>query len=245
MLRVTVVCVLAAMSCQSLAQDLKEKFEQALKKISPSVVAVKSVSDTPISGIKEVVVDSGRGGEVYYMSDDAGYLINGSIFDLDKKEDLTEARKSDMRLSVMSELKDNQRINFYPEDMKYHVTVFTDIDCGYCRKLHQDIEQYNALGIGISYLFFPRAGINSPSYDKAVTVWCSDDQRLAMTESKAGQNLPKKQCDNPIKTHYNAGLSAGVSGTPALIMDNGRLMPGYLPPEQLKQRLDMLAASGQ
>ncbi|MGJ8662306.1 MAG: thioredoxin fold domain-containing protein, partial [Marinicella sp.] len=146
-----------------------------------------------------------------------------------------------LRKELLAKMGDSQRINFYPENMEHHVTVFTDIDCGYCRKLHAEMTQYNDLGIGISYLFFPRAGLQSASFDKAVNVWCATDQQQAMTLAKAGETVEPQKCDNPITDHYKAGLSSGVSGTPALVLDNGMIMPGYLPPQQLKQRLDAIA----
>jgi len=118
--------------------------------------------------------------------------------------------------------------------------VFTDLDVWYCRKLHAEMAQYHEMAIGISYLFIPREGLQSGASDEAVNVWCANDQQQAMTMAKAGEAVEAKQCDNPIADHYRAGMSAGVSGTPALVLDNGMMMPGYLPPAQLKQRLDAL-----
>ena len=224
------------------AETDTEKFKAALSKVTTSNVKVISVSDTPIKGVKEVMVDGGRGSEILYLSDDGKYIINGTLFDIDNRVDLTDQKKSVIRKDLLATMGDSQRINFYPEKMQHHVTDFTDIDCGYCRKLHAEVQQYNDLGIGISYLFFPRAGLQSASFDKAVNVWCAADQQQAMTLAKAGEPVEPKTCDNPIAEHYNAGISSGVSGTPALVLDNGTLMPGYLPPQQLKQRLDSLSA---
>lgn len=218
-----------------------EKYKAALSKVTSANIKVISVNDTPVKGIKEILVDGGRGSEILYISEDGKYIVNGSLFDIENRVDLTDQKKSVLRKELLSDMGDSQRINFYPEDMKYHVTVFTDIDCGYCRKLHAEMQQYNDLGIGISYLFFPRAGLKSGSYDKAVNVWCAADQQQAMTLAKAGEAVEPKTCDNPITAHYNAGVSAGVSGTPALVLDSGTIMPGYLPPAQLKQRLDALS----
>ena len=165
------------------------------------------------------------------------------MIDTTSREDLTENKKSGIRKEVVAKLGDKQRIDFLPDDMKYHLTVFTDIDCGYCRKLHDQIDGYNALGIGISYLFFPRSGINTPSFDKAVTVWCSDDQQSAMTNAKSGVNLESKKCNNPIQEQYEAGKAAGVTGTPAMVLGNGKLLPGYLPPQALFDKLKLLTAN--
>lgn len=226
----------------SFASNDVEKYKQALSKVTASNIEIISVSDTPVDGIKEVLVDGGRGSEILYLSEDGKYIVNGTIFDIENRVDLTDQKKSVLRKDLLGEMGDSQRINFYPEKMEHHVTVFTDIDCGYCRKLHAEMQQYNDLGIGVSYLFFPRAGLKSGSYDKAVNVWCAADQQQAMTLAKAGETVEPKTCDNPIADHYKAGMSSGVSGTPALVLDNGTMMPGYLPPDQLKQRLDALAA---
>ncbi len=120
--------------------------------------------------------------------------------------------------------------------------VFTDIDCGYCRKLHAQMAEYNEQGIAISYLAFPRAGIGSRSYEKAVSVWCSEDQQDAMTQAKLGADPDPLQCDNPIAEQYQLGQQLGVTGTPALLTSSGQLIPGFVPPQQLRARLDSMAA---
>lgn len=224
------------------AQGDTEKFAAAISKVTTSNVKIISVSDTPINGVKEVMVDGGRGSEILYLSEDGKYIINGTLFDIENRVDLTDQKKSIIRKDLLAGMGDSERINFYPDNMEYQVTVFTDIDCGYCRKLHAEVQQYNELGIGISYLFFPRAGLQSGSFDKAVNVWCAADQQQAMTMAKAGEPVEAKTCDNPIAEHYKAGITSGVSGTPALVLESGMLMPGYLPPQQLKQRLDSLSA---
>ena len=242
-MKVITVILAALFSGLSFAADEQQTvIEDALKKITSSQVKIIEVNPTPIGDIKEVMVDAGRGSEILYISADGKYIINGSLFDIDNRVDLTDQKKSLIRKDLIDGITAGERINFYPEDMKYHVTVFTDIDCGYCRKLHAEMAQYNELGIGVSYLFFPRAALQSASFDNAVNVWCAKDQQNAMTMAKAGEPVEPQQCDNPIESHYKAGMTAGVSGTPALVLDNGTLMPGYLPPAQLKQRLDMLAA---
>lgn len=224
------------------ASDDKSVFEKSLKKLSPTPIEVIEISDTPIDGVKELMIDAGRGSEIVYMSADGKYILNGSIVDIEKKINLTDQKKTVIRKGLMAGIGKSQRIDFLPEgkEMTHHLTVFTDIDCGYCRKLHAEIAEYNDLGIGISYLFFPRAGLQSASFDKAVNVWCAANQQEAMTLAKAGEPVEPKKCDNPIEQHYKTGVTAGVSGTPALVLDDGTLMPGYLPPAQLKQRLDLL-----
>lgn len=226
------------------ANEPSEEVKAGIKKLAPTAV-VSSMDKTPIKGVSEIIISTGQqggSGEVFYMSDDGEYLFNGNIIETSTKKDITDERKSGLRKEIIDKFSDNEKINFFPDEMKYKLTVFTDIDCGYCRKLHSQIDEYNKLGIGISYMFFPRSGINTPSFDKAVTVWCSDDQQSALTNAKSGISLETKQCDNPIKEQYLAGRAAGVTGTPALVLSNGKLLPGYLAPKDLLNRLMLLDA---
>ncbi len=136
-----------------------------------------------------------------------------------------------------------QQISFVPEDPDYELLVFTDIDCGYCRKLHDQVEAYNDEGIAIHYLAFPRAGPGSHSFDKFVSVWCADDQQSALTLAKSGDEPDPQQCDNPIESQYQLGRDVGVTGTPALLTPEGQLIPGYMAPADLRARLDALSAA--
>ncbi len=237
---ITTTALLLAVTAIS-AKEPSKAIVDGIKNLAPTA-SVSSMEKTPIKGIKEIVINSGRGGEVYYISDDGKYLLNGNMIDTTSREDLTENKKSGIRKELMAQFGKDQRIDFFPKEMKHHIMVFTDIDCGYCRKLHNEIDEYNKLGIGISYLFYPRAGLKSPAYDKAVTVWCSDNRQEAMTNAKSGIALENKTCDNPVEAHYKAGQSANVTGTPAIVLENGKLMPGYLPPEKLLQRLNIMMA---
>lgn len=221
------------------AKEPTKEILSGVQNLAPTA-KVSSMEETPIKGVAEIVIETGRGGEVYYISNDGKYLLNGNMIDTTTRQDLTENKKSGIRKEVVKKFGEQERIDFFPDEMKHHLTVFTDIDCGYCRKLHNEMDEYNKLGIGISYLFFPRAGLQSDSFNKAVTVWCSDDQQDAMTNAKSGIKLENKSCDNPIKEQYMAGQAAGVTGTPAMVLDNGKLMPGYLPPQQLLERLKLL-----
>jgi thiol:disulfide interchange protein DsbC len=221
--------------------SIPEQLKNGLSQLSPTA-QIKSTKSTPLNGITEVVIGGEIGGEVYYMSNDGEYLIQGNIIETKSKSNITESSKNGLRKETLNQFDKDQRINFFPEDMKHHITVFTDIDCGYCRKLHNQISEYNELGIGVSYLMFPRTGIDSPSYDKAVTVWCSADKNTAMTNAQMGMSLDPIQCDNPVKQQYLAGQASGVNGTPNIITDNGTLIPTYMPPDALLQRLQQLEA---
>ncbi len=223
------------------AQQPTKDIEQGFKKLAPTAKIATS-SSTPIKGIQQINLDSGNVNDVYYMTDDGKYFINGSIIDVETHKNLTEDGKTAKRKEIVSQFGKDQRIDFFPEKMKHHVTVYTDIDCGYCRKLHKEMKEFNDLGIGISYLFWPRAGLKSSSYNKAVTAWCSVDRNEAMTQSQNGITLPPKQCDNPVAEHFNSGLKLGVRGTPNIVTDEGILYPTYMSASDLLKRLEMVAS---
>ena len=196
---------------------------------------IDSVNPTPVDGLYEVVT----GGQVIYLSEDGGFVLNGTLIDLTDGQNLTEVRQSELRLDAIEKLGEQQMIVFEPEQAAKHtVTVFTDIDCGYCRKLHQEIASYNKAGIKVRYLMFPRSGIDTPSYDKAVSAWCADDPKQALTRAKRGEAIESKTCQNPIKDQYELGVALGVRGTPAIVLDNGQLVPGYVPAARLATMLD-------
>lgn len=198
-----------------------------------------SVSKSPVEGLYEAVY----GTQVIYVTDDGRYVIQGVVMDLDDgKRDITEEASSRARKKFMTKINAQETIAFGAEKPKHTITVFTDIDCGYCRKLHNEMDQYASYGIKINYMLFPRNGITSPSYSKAVSVWCSNDRAEALTKAKNGEELPAESCENPVANHFDIGQKIGVTGTPAILTENGDLMPGYLPAKQLVQRLDELAA---
>lgn len=228
----------------SSAQQPSQDLINGVKNIAPNV-SLSSANKSAIKGVSEIVLDSAGRSEVYYMTDDGKYLINGTIIETASRKNITENTKSSLRKNIIEQFGTDKRIDFFPAkaDMKHHITVFTDIDCGYCRKLHSEMKQYNDLGIGISYLLYPRSGIGSPSYDKAVTAWCATDRNNAMTQSQNGVNLEPKQCDNPIADHYNSGIKAGVNGTPNIVTDKGVLIPTYMPAEALLNKLELLVSN--
>ncbi len=205
----------------------------AMAKLLPNV-ELDEVVKAPVPGLFEVLI----GPRLFYVSDDGRYLIQGSIIDTKTREDLTEARQTVAKKAVMDKVGDDETIIFGPEKYDHTITVFTDIDCGYCRKLHQEIDDYKAEGIRVRYLFYPRAGIGSPSYQKAVSVWCADDRKKAMTDAKSGVPLDNKTCDNPVQDHMILGEAMGVTGTPAVVLEDGRLLPGYIPAKRMSAYLN-------
>ncbi len=222
------------------ADNDKSKYQQAIQQLSNQKVTIESINDTPVKGIKEITLAGGNTKEIIYLSEDGQFLFNGQLLNLKNKKNLTEMAKDSMRLELMSEFrKSHKGIDFLPEQMTDMVTVFTDIDCGVCRKFHENISAFNDAGIGISYLFFPRAGIGSASHQKATNVWCATDQQQALNQAKSGIELEPLMCPNPIETQFNLALSAGVNGTPYMVLSDGTLIRGYMTPNQLKQHLKL------
>lgn len=218
------------------AQDDHRLVEEQIRALAPNAESI-TIAETPIEGILMVQV----GGEVLYATADGKFLIQGRVINLETREDLTEAAKTKMRKKLLAGMDASKQITFAPENPQYDLTVFTDIDCGYCRKLHAQVKEYNQSGIAIHYMAFPRAGIGSHSYEKAVSVWCAADQQSALTLAKQGAEPDPEHCENPIAEQYQLGIALGVTGTPAILTSDGSLIPGYMPPEKLRERLDQMA----
>ena len=233
-----VVCaaLMAASSGILFAADTlsNDKLKAKLAKMLPQA-NITAVNDIGVSGIREVDVS----GEILYISEDGKHLFQGDIYNIEKgMVNLTETRRNATRKELMDAVEEKEMISFGDKDAKHTVTVFTDIDCPYCAKLHNEMDQYNAEGIRVQYLFFPRAGVKSPSGEKAVAVWCADDQQKAMTTAKSGGDVGKKSCDNPVQEHFDLGQKVGVTGTPAIISEDGQLLPGYIPAKRLSKYLE-------
>ena len=204
----------------------------ALLKIVPNA-SIDSIKPTVIPGYREVAI----GGRIVYVSDDGKYLIQGALINLSNRANLTESSEAVLRRGVLDGVGRDRRIVFSPANPKYRITVFTDIDCAYCRKLHAQVAEYNKAGIAVEYLFFPRAGINSESYNKAVSVWCASNRQQALTDAKLDKPIAKKTCANPIAMEYNLGQKVGVDGTPAIYAADGTQLGGYLSPAEMLAKL--------
>lgn len=229
-------CVFVAATQTALAEEQASSIvEDKIRTLVPNAKII-AISESPIDGILQVQINS----DIVYVSSDGKYLIQGKIMEIDSRENITDQAKSGIRKGLLTELNADEQITFAPEKAKYDLLVFTDIDCGYCRKLHNQIEEYNEEGIAIHYLAFPRAGVGSDSYDKFVSVWCADDQKSALTLAKNGGDPEPQKCPNPIADQYELGRELGVTGTPALVTSDGTLIPGYMPPAQLRERLESL-----
>lgn len=206
----------------------------AIKRIMPTATP-DSIILSPVTGLYEVII----GAKVLYLSADGRFLIEGDMFDLLSMKNVTESKRTTGRLKAVQAIAEDSMIVFRPEKVNHVVKVFTDIDCGYCRKLHREMDKYMAEGIEIRYMAYPRSGKNTPSYFKAVGVWCADDKKKAMTEAKNGGKVPEsKSCKHPVDEHMAVADVVGVTGTPTLVFEDGRVIPGYLPAKRLVGFLD-------
>jgi thiol:disulfide interchange protein DsbC len=189
---------------------------------------------TAIPGIYEYT----HGVEIAYVTADGKYAFTGDLVDLGTNANITEQHRRELRAKAIASFPESEMLVFGPKDPKYTVTVFTDVDCPYCRKLHSQMAEYNRLGIRVRYLLYPRTGPNTTAWTKAEQVWCSTDRNAALTRAKLGEELKSKPCaDNPVARTYALGQDFALEGTPAIVMSNGEMLPGYVPPDVLAQHL--------
>ena len=209
--------------------ELKEKLSERF----PDSIEIVSIKEVGIEGYLEVNL---KGIEPLFISKDGKYLISGDIYEITEQGlvNRSEARRNYLRKVTISEIDESEFIVFKPSKVEHSIFVFTDVDCGYCRQFHREINDYLDLGIQVNYLAFPRAGIDSESYKKVVSAWCSSQPNQAITELKLGYEIKENVClNNPVEKHFDLGNSLGVTGTPSIITSEGRLIPGYIPPEDL------------
>ena len=207
--------------------------------VLPEGMSVQSVKESQIKNL--FIVDIGdlqpiyasKNGEFFFYGE--LYAVEGNTLQNTTKDEINLKRKS-----ILDEaLPKDDFISFKSQNEKYRVTIFTDVDCGYCRKFHNEIKDFNDLGITVNYVAFPRSGLDSISYNKIVTAWCSEDPKSTLTKMKQGKDVQLSLCqDHPVETHFLLGQKIGITGTPAIIKSNGELLPGYLPPEELLNRLN-------
>jgi thiol:disulfide interchange protein DsbC len=195
---------------------------------------LEDVRMTPVNGIYEIT----RGSEISYTSSDGRYVILGDMIDVDSEANISETRRRAVRTRMLETVPESEMLVFSPKDPKYTITVFTDIDCGYCRRLHSQIAEYNKLGIRVRYLFYPRTGPDTDSWHKAETVWCAPNRNDALTRAKNGEEIKSPKCPADIVARdYELGHELGVVGTPAIFLASGEMLPGYSPPSQLAHYL--------
>ena len=195
---------------------------------------LEDVRMTPVNGIYEIT----RGSEISYTSVDGRYVIIGDMIDLDSDANLTENRRRIIRNQLIGNVPESEMLVFSPKDPKYTITVFTDIDCGYCRRLHSQIAEYNRLGIRVRYLFYPRSGPDTDSWHKAEAVWCAANRNEALTRAKNGEEIKSPKCPTGIVARdWELGHKLSVEGTPAIFLPSGEMLGGYAPPAQLAKYL--------
>ena len=229
----------AAPAAKPAPAGVEAAVRKAIAELAPQA-QVDYYAAGPLPGFSTVIV----GGQVFYVSDDGRYLMQGRLVDLKDKQDVSEQALAGLRRDLLATIPVKDRIVFAPANPKYTVAVFTDIECGFCRQLHSQIAEYNREGIAIEYLAFPRAGINTPDYDKMVAVWCAADRKKALTDAKNDRPVAPAPagCVSPVKNEYITGLRAGLNGTPMILTEDGTQLGGYLPPKQLREALDGWAA---
>lgn len=194
-----------------------------------------SIKPTPVNGVYEAKF----GTELIYVSADGRYFFSGDLIDGTSRTNLSEQSRTVERKEMLAKVEDKDAVIFKAKgEQKHLLTVFTDVDCGYCVKLHKEVNQLNEAGVSVRYLAYPRAGVGSESYKKIVNVWCADDKLDAMTKSKAGETIASKECENPVAKEFELGQKLGVNGTPALFTEDGTMIPGYRPADQLVKILD-------
>jgi thiol:disulfide interchange protein DsbC len=186
---------------------------------------------SPVDGIYEYA----QGTDIGYVTDDGRYFFGGDLYEVEKRVNLTDARRSEVRQKLLAAVPESEMIVFAPAATKYTITVFTDVDCGYCRKLHSEIRELNNLGVRVRYMFYPRSGPGTESWKTAEAVWCSKNRNDALTRAKKGEAIEAaKSCGaTPVMRQWQLGEELGVRGTPGIFTNKGSYISGYAPPAQL------------
>jgi thiol:disulfide interchange protein DsbC len=235
---IALVCCAGLSSLSSAAdapeweQSLREAINNSLGAVTQGQLRVEQVRETPMSGLYELIMSSGE----ILLSDRSGqFLITGELYQTQAQGlvNLTAQTRQIQVQELVAGMPDDQMIIFSPDNPVATITVFTDVDCTYCRRLHHDIEAINERGIAVRYVAYPRGGAESTAYPKMISVWCAPDRKLALTQAKNGQNLPDRDCQNPVLNQHALGNRIGITGTPAIILPSGQLVPGYMEVDRL------------
>lgn len=235
---VLVLGLLAASGLQA-ADSATGVVRAAVSKLSPGA-RVSDVGKAPIPGFYQALV----GGRLVYVSDDGTYVLDGRLFNTRTPADLTAERMAAIRRQAIAAVPASDKLVFAPKHPKYTITVFTDIDCPYCRALHKQVPRLNAEGVAVDYLFWPRSGVHAypsgkptASYLKAVSVWCAADRKKALATAMDGGKVASASCSNPVQREFRLGDRIGVDGTPTIVGPNGAVLGGYLTADQVLQAL--------
>ncbi|MGK0497751.1 DsbC family protein [Neptuniibacter pectenicola] len=241
-LLVSTLLLMGGMSMQAQAAGSEALIKQNLQKVNARI-QVESISEAPVKGMYEVMLNTG---EVLYSDEKGEYFLLGKLYQFSEQEgfvDLTEQKQSALRKEALAKIPAEQMIVYPPKgEVKATVNVFTDVDCPYCRKLHAEVPKLNAMGVQVNYLAFPRQGAGTATYRDMVSIWCATDaaaRRKAMDLAKNGGDLEAKTCDDPVLDQLQLGQNMGVTGTPAIVLSDGTLLPGYVPAAQLAKTLEL------
>lgn len=202
-----------------------------------------SITESSVTGMKEARWGMTFG---YITADESAIIVEGNMLDIATGKNLTEASRGALRAAVMAKLVDDSTITFAPDNAISTVTVFTDVDCGFCRKLHQEMAEYHELGIAVRYVGYPRSGPDTESFRKTAAVWCSSDKHSAMNAAQAGDPMAgvESDCNNPVAAHFALGSEIGLQGTPLLILEDGSAVNGYMPAAALAARIAEIKSGG-
>jgi thiol:disulfide interchange protein DsbC len=220
------------MAAAQAGTSAERQITETLRALLPEI-EITSIRPSVIPGVYEVVI----GTDVLYATADGRYVFRGDLLDLKDRRNLSEEQRAGIRRSVIGKIAPQDMIEFTTGKPAHVMYVFTDTDCAYCRRLHQDVPYLNQHGIAVRYLAFPRGGAGSATYRKMESVWCAKDRQQALTDAKLGKQVEERSCDNPVAEQYRTGLLLGVRGTPAIILEDGQQLPGYVPPDDIMQML--------
>lgn len=229
MIRCFYAVFFSLLSLPALAADADlNRAKAALVKFFPDA-ANATLRPSAVTGLYELVM----GAQVYYVSADGRHLFLGDVVEVRTRANLTERTREQISARLLNEIGEQDMIVLAPKETRHTITVFTDVDCAYCARLHQDVPELNRQGVKVRYLFYPRTGIGSETYRRSVAVWCATDRVKAVGVAKSGGQLDMKTCTNPVERHYRLGERLGISGTPTIYLENGGKIAGYVPPAQL------------
>lgn len=209
-------------------EQVEARLVKSLQQVFPDI-DISRVNSTPIDNLYEVMI----GSDVVYITGDGRYVLKGDLIDMQERRNLSEDLRSQSRADLLKKIPESEYIEFAPKNSKDIIYVFTDVDCSYCRKLHKDVPELNENEITVRYLAYPRSGVGSSTYQKMINVWCAEDRPQALTDAKNGRPAKASDCKNPVAHQHALGREMGVRGTPAIFLESGRAVPGYMPPDEL------------
>ncbi|WP_313085260.1 DsbC family protein [Pseudomonas sp.] len=230
-IRFFAAATLGLASTLALGDDADKAIRDSLQAIQPDM-PIEAIAESPMDGVYQVQL---KGGRQLYASADGQFVIQGFMFQFKDGHavNLTEQAQSRSVARMIDAVPTSDMVVFAPEKPKTHITVFTDTDCAYCQKLHSEVPELNRLGVEVRYMAFPRQGMGSHGANTLASVWCSKDRQAAMNKAKSREEIPAVQCDNPVARQYEMGQMIGVQGTPAIVLADGQVIPGYQPAPQL------------